>query len=305
DVLRLADELPGSPSALPLRPWWLVLAAVVLSFAFLRAARPDWRRVAGRAACLAWAALLVPWSARPARFEVHQLAVGHGSALLVRAPGSPTWIVDAGSRDRADVAREALAPTLAWFDDAHVATCATHEDADHLGALRWLAAHRAPRMHAGASDEALRAALPRGARLVDAQAGALVLHHDARVGLELRLERGLVRAGNEGSRTFVADFGGREVVACGDAEAEGLEAWLERRAPRPVDLLVWPHHGADFLLGARLLEELSPVEAWFSSSAEIPPAARLLERATPSAIPWRSSAHGPLSWSARPPGARR
>jgi competence protein ComEC len=298
DILRMADELPGSPSALPARPWWLVLLAVVLSFAFLRATRPAWRHCAGRGAFLLWAVLCLPWRARPARLEVHQLAVGHGSALIVRAPGSPTWIVDAGSRDRADVAREALAPTLAWFDDAHLALCATHEDADHMGALVWLAAHRAPVLHAGATNAALRAALPRSARLLDCSSGAQVLHHDARTGLELRLERGLERDGNEGSRTFVANHAGREVVVCGDAEAEGLEAWLERRAPRPVDLLVWPHHGADFLLGARLLEELAPAMAWFSSSQATPPAAYLCERTRPTATPWRSSAAGPLSWSA-------
>lgn len=304
DILRVADELPGSPSALPLRPWWLVLLAVILSFAFLRATRPTRRWLAGRGACLAWAALCATWSARPARLEVHQLAVGHGSALVVRAPGSPTWIIDAGSRDRADVAREALAPTLAWFDDARLATCATHEDADHIGALAWLAAHRAPIVHAGATSKVLLAALPRGARRVDCASGALVLHEDARAGLELRLERGLERAGNEGSRTFIASFAGREVVVCGDAEAEGLEAWLERRAPRPVELLVWPHHGADFLLGARLLEELAPREAWFSSSDPAPPASRLCEDTRPGPTRWRSSAEGPLSWRARDEDAR-
>jgi beta-lactamase superfamily II metal-dependent hydrolase len=299
-MLRCADELPGSPCPLPLRPWWLVLAAVVLCFAALRAARPSWRRACGRLACLAWAVACLPWSAKPARLEVHQLAVGHGSALLLRAPGSPTWIIDAGSRDRADVAREALAPTLAWFDDAVLATVATHEDADHLGALAWIAAHRAPTLHAGAANEALLRALPRGARLHDCGGGSVVLHHDRRQGLELRLERGLVREGNEGSRTFVANLEGREVVVCGDAEEAGLESWLARRAARPVELLVWPHHGADFPLAARLLEELAPREVWFSSSNAAPPAAIVCARSRPAATPWRSSAHGPLAWRVQP-----
>ena len=283
-LLHGADALPGSPSALPLRPDWLVAAATALVFAVCVLRAEGARRVALRLAALCWAVLLVPWTAAPAALEVHALSVGAGSCTLVRGPGLGTWLVDAGSRDRRDVPREAVAPLLAAWECDELSLVATHDDRDHDGALPWLAAHRGVALHAGSVSSELDKVLgPAGA-------ATLVPASPATGGVELALERGLDIRGNEGSRC-VRISGRRQVVlVCGDAEAEGLEAWLERTPEERVDLLVWPHHGADFLAARRLVAELEPAETWFGSSAAVPPAVQVLGGRA-----WRSSAAASLS----------
>ena len=51
-------------------------------------------RIATRAATLGAALLLLPWSAAPAGLEVHLLDVGHGSSVVLRAPGIEALIFD-------------------------------------------------------------------------------------------------------------------------------------------------------------------------------------------------------------------
>ncbi len=122
-LLELCDRVAGSPVPLPPRPFVVLLAACAPLFvlwvldrgrrAAARDASPTCARAAGepwlRGACAAWALVLLPWQAAPTACEVWALDVGHGSAVLVRTPDQGTWIYDAGSRDRPDVARQARA----------------------------------------------------------------------------------------------------------------------------------------------------------------------------------------------------
>src|SRR5713226_1548908 len=82
------------------------------------------------------------------------------------------------------------------------------------------------------------------------------------------------------------------IVLSGDAEAEGLSAWLACRPRRgPVRMLLFPHHGSDTDLIAPLLAALRPQEIWISTSGT-PGVARELERR---GIPCRTTAlDGPL-----------
>ena len=108
----------------------------------------------------------------------------------------------------------------------------------------------------------------------------------------LELSRGLEIEGNEGSRTLEVLWGGRRVVLCGDAEAEGLAAWLSARPRRgPVRMLLFPHHGSDTSRIASLLAALQPEEVWISASGTPEVSAELRRRRIPCRI---TSEEGPL-----------
>jgi len=290
-LLQACDALPGSPCALPARPLWLIALTVGCTLAAMALQASATRQQAARAAALLWVVLLVPWTAAPRAVEVHALAVGAGSCTVVRGPALGVWIIDAGSRDRRAVAQEALAPLLAAWESTEIHTIATHGDRDHDGALPWVGAHRLPQLHAGHLSKELDRALTATTRHIDTTTGAVRVVQPTRENgrCELWLERGLDREGNEGSRFVRLRTPSQTLLVCGDAEAEGLEAWLEQTPREAVDLLVWPHHGADFLLAQRLLSSVQPAEVWFSSSLERPPAVHAL-----GAQVWRSTASGPL-----------
>ncbi len=110
--------------------------------------------------------------------------------------------------------------------------------------------------------------------------------------LGLELSRGLDVDGNEGSRCLEITWRDERIVLSGDAEAEGLAAWLSSQPRRgPVRMLLFPHHGSDTNLIAPLLAALRPREIWIST-AGTPGVARELERR---GIPCRfTSVEGPL-----------
>jgi len=262
--LELLDRLPGTPCPLPLRPDWLLLAAVIATLSALAG-----RVAAGRLAALLWGAVLLPWTPAPSGVELAALDVGHGTAVVLRAPGEPCWIFDAGSRDRPGVARGALAPILRRWEASAPAVVLSHAHRDHASALGWLVERYPPRSWSGACPAWLMAALPLRAPRRDVEPGRTGLA--SRGPVSLHLVRGLASEENEGSRTLVASWEGGCAVLCGDAEGEGLRRALEGGLlPERASLLLIPHHGSDTPLLADLLRRCAPEEVWVSSGAEVP-----------------------------------
>ncbi len=287
-MLEIFDRVPGSPDLLPHRPGWLIGAAVLATFAVLRGGRSA--RLFGRAAGLAWAAIAVPWTAAPRGLELWALDVGSGTAVVWRAPGSGAWLFDAGSRDRPDVAREAVLPLLREWEAARLTIVLSHADRDHDGALPHLASRMAPRLWMGALPAHCAERLPHTTAHVDVRTGAVGT--GASTGMAVSLERGLAREDNEGSRSVRIAYGGEEIVLCGDAEAEGLRAWLANLPRSPaLRLLLLPHHGSESALLGPLLAATRPREVWVSGPRAIPIAAELDRRD----LAWRWTARdGPL-----------
>lgn len=284
-TLELLDSLPGTPLPLPERPGWLLLAAGALLLA-----RPLPRRALG----LAWGTLLLPWSGTARQLTVDLLDVGHGTALVLRAPGEPCWVFDAGSRDRPGVARQALFPLLRRLDPGRVAVVLSHSERDHAGALPWLVERFPPAVWAGALPSRIACRLPSDCPRVDLETGCLELDHrsGAAVPLRMRLLRGERGAGNEGSRSLEVSWGGHRLLLCGDAEEVGLRRTLERHEVEgPVSLLLLPHHGSECDYLGELLRAVRPEEVWVSCGEE-PAVARELDRR---ALPWLATAGvGPL-----------
>ncbi len=312
-MLELLDRVPGSPDVLPHRPAWLVLAAVVLTFAWLyrftRAQRDDdganhvtaarsfasyAAAIVARAAAVAWVAILVPWTAAPRGLELWALDVGSGTAVVWRAPGAGAWVFDAGSRDRPDVTREALLPLLRHWEATRLTIVLSHADRDHDGGLPYLALRIPPTVWAGALPAHCAERLPHTTARMDVETGtaSLCAPSTDRGGLAVFLERGLAQGDNEGSRTARIAWAGEEIVLCGDAEADGLRAWLAMQTARPaLRLLLLPHHGSDSQLLGPLFAATGPAETWVSGPVEIPIRAELDRRR----LSWRWTARdGPL-----------
>jgi competence protein ComEC len=304
EILRWIDSLPGTPAPLPLRPlWalWIPIACWALALGLERRSR--WRRWALATACVASAVVLAPWTPSPERLEVVALDVGHGTAIAMRAPGPATWIFDCGSRDRARVAQEALAPLLAAWESTAPAVVLSHEDLDHASGLPWLAERYPPWLWAGAVPALWSERLAHTAGRLDLGPGTLFLpaspSGDPPGPIRLVLARGTApggsddsAGGNEGSRTLLVRCGGETLLLCGDAEGAGLSSLLEAGVlDGRCRLLLLPHHGSDTPLLGRLMRAASPSEVWVSCSGP-PPVARELDRR---GVRWRSTAEGPLA----------
>lgn len=301
ELLGWFDRFPATPLALPPRPLWLLLCATGLTFlALLRRSATS-----GRFAALAFAGLLAPGELAPRGLELRVLDVGHGCAMVLRAPGLPALVFDAGSRDRPGVARRALGPLLRRFDPGEVVTVCSHTDADHRKALPWVASRFPTRVHGGALLPEHEQHLLRRTRRVDFPSGRRRLELGPGP-LGLHLVRGADLEGNEGSRTLVIEIAGESIILAGDAVAEGLDAELNRGwLPTRPRLLVAPHHGSFGAAVARELDALEPREIWVSVSGSPPMAGEYARRGLPVRITGRD---GPLALdlpeSHTPPGPR-
>jgi hypothetical protein len=200
--MRAFDLLPFTPAPLPPRPGWLVALVCAATFVCVMRRRQQVPvRALARVTALAWAVLLVPWRSAPARVEIHALEVGAGTAVVIEGPGLGTWVFDAGSRDRPDVAREALGPLLRRIDPGSVGVVLSHADRDHESALSWMIERFPPHAFAGALPAHIAERLPHESARIDVARGRTRLPplRGSASGVELVLERGLDVEGNEGS----------------------------------------------------------------------------------------------------------
>ncbi len=299
-LLELADHLPGTPLALPPRPgWWLVLATAGTLFV----ASGKAPRALARATALAFGLLLLPWRPAAAGLELYLLDVGNGTAAVLRAPGLPALVFDAGSRDRRGVGRGALAPLLAALEVRGAVYALSHVDRDHSAALPWVLERFPPRLWLGARTREIEARLPRGVPRIDPDVGRSELRLAAGDGGPLRLEllRGRAGEDNQGSRSLLVDWGGERLLLSGDADDAGLAhklraGWLDG----PLRLLLVPHHGSESRFLFPLLERAAPREVWVSASGEPPAVPELARRG----LAWRSTGRdGPLELHLPGPGA--
>jgi len=299
-LLELADRLPGSPLPLPERPAWLVLLATTAAFGALAAAGRT-RALARATARAGFALLLVPWTPAPRGVELVALDVGHGTCLVLRAPGLPLVVFDAGSRDRTALLDEALGPLLSRLEPAGIAAGGSHAHRDHAGALATLLERYPPVLLFGALPPGLGERFPH-VPAIDLAQGRVELVPGGGAGAPVRLQlvRGSDAAGNEGSRTLVVLGPEGRLVLTGDAEGAGLLAalragWLAGEAP--ARLLLAPHHGSDTPLLGPLLAELRPREVWISTSRPSAIEAELLRRGVRCRT---TAAEGPLALGLRP-----
>lgn len=295
-LLAWGDGLPATPWLLPARPAWCVALPLVLLVLGRtleprgkREQRQRQRHLFNASAWLATAALLLPWTAAPATAEVHLLAVGHGTAAVVRTERDEVWIFDAGSRDRLGVWSRALEPLLASWEAGAPHVILSHGDGDHWNALARLVERVAPAIWYGHVPAELD--LPPRVPRQDLDRGAMRLRDGA---TRLTLLRGGELPGNEGSRSLLVETNGQRLLLSGDAEGPGLRALLDDWPPgADLDVLLMPHHGSDSPHLDALLASLRPREIWISKSGEAQLEAELTRRKQPYRTTERD---GRLSW---------
>ncbi len=292
-LLRFVDGLAGTPAPLPQRPALLLALAAWTPLALARVPRTRGAHGLRRASFALAGALLLPWTATARALEVVALDVGHGTAVLLRAPGRPCLVFDAGSRDRQYLATTAIEPLLAAWDVGRVDVVLSHGDRDHRSALARVATRHPPRTWSGALPDELAALLPADCERVDPASGAA--RWRGRGPLELVLARGLDEHGNEGSRALAVRCGEARVLLFGDAEDAGLRRLLETGvADGRWDVLLQPHHGSDMRWIGALFEAARPARVWVSA-AEDPQVARELDRR---GLAWLcTSRAGPLTFA--------
>jgi len=174
-----------------------------------------------------------------ADLPVTVLAVGHGLAVVLQAPGY-NLLYDAGPRySSSDAGDSVVAPALARLGVRRLhAMVISHGDSDHAGgAASVLAFHPEAELIAPG-----RYGLPAN-RYRRCEAGAAWEAGEARFRV-LSPEPGTSGQGNNSSCVLLVEAGRARVLLPGDLEASGEARLLGSLSGAPFDLLLSPHHGS-------------------------------------------------------------
>jgi competence protein ComEC len=256
-LVDLADRCPGSYFHVGDVPdWWLWLFYLILLLMVtqpLLRVRWRWAVPAG----IAWLCLgLLMASARLPADEMRCtfLAVGHGGCIVVETPDGRTLLYDAGATAGPDCTRRQIAPFL-WHRGIHRIdeVFLSHGDLDHFNGLIELA-ERFPigqvtytPTFADKDTEGVRVTLEelerRGIPVRIVSAGDRLTSGD--VVMDVLHPPASGSAGNENARSLVLaiQHAGRTILLTGDLDGAGLTRVLEL-PPRPVDVMLAPHHGS-------------------------------------------------------------
>lgn len=237
--------------------WWLW----VFYLGLLAALTQQWLRRRWRWATLAGAGwLCVGLAAGAARLPSDELrctflAVGHGGCTVLETPDGRTLLYDAGSLAGPEVTRRQIAPYL-WhrgirrIDEVIL----SHADLDHFNGLPDLLDRFAigqvtcSPTFADKTIPAVPLTLERlrqrGVPVRIVRAGDRLMAGD--VSLEVLHPPAVGPEGNENARSLVLQVrhAGHSILLTGDLEGDGLRRLLDEVAPRPVDVLMAPHHGS-------------------------------------------------------------
>ncbi len=202
--------------------------------------------------------LAVGWVGRrlePRLLRCTNLAVGHGTAVVLELPDGRTLLYDAGRLGSPQAASDAMAGYLWSRGVTHLdAVVLSHADADHYNALPALTrqfsigvVYISPVMFDDMSPglAALRRALDEThAPIREVWApDRLDAGPDCTIEILHPPRRGLLASDNANSIVLAIEHAGRRLLLTGDLESPGLDAVLAEE-PLDCDVLVAPHHGS-------------------------------------------------------------
>ncbi len=197
---------------------------------------------------------LALWPQRPSSFACTFLAVGHGGCIVIETASGEVLVSDAGAMSGPDVTRRTIAPFLWQAGYRRIdALFLSHADLDHFNGVKSVLERfrvgkayvtpsfrerLSPGVQLTAADLDRRGIPVEVLRRGDALSfGDLTLEilHPPQVGPD----------GNENARSLVIHLRTQDAsfLLTGDLEGPGLEQLL-RQEPRPVDVLMAPHHGS-------------------------------------------------------------
>ena len=264
-LVTWVDALPGSSSYATAPPtWWLVGFYALMVTTVLTHQR--WR-IRCVVALIVWIILAAVWPMQKSasdELRVTFLSVGHGGCIVMELPDGRCLLYDAGSTLGPDITRYVIAPYL-WergigrIDELFL----SHGDADHFNGVRELArrfpigqATLTPTFLDSEKPEVLTTLAELQRRNIPtriAVAGdsfrsddvTLTVLHPPRVGPN----------GNENSRSMVLliEHATHRILLTGDLEKAGTNL-VATQLPRPVDVMMAPHHGSQGAEPNRLMK---------------------------------------------------
>ena len=255
------DRVPGVELGVRPLPLWAVAGFYVLLL--VAAGR---RRLGLRLGQVAIIGLLVLnvgilaplFSAPPRDVEISVIAVGSGSATLVRFPEGGVLVYDCGSASRPDIGARVAAPFL-WHKGVRQIDCliVSHGDMDHWSGVADLLEHfevgvvflPATYGRRGKGLELLDILREKKAQVVRVGAGDRIsgpFGTDVEILHPCRNMQGWpMLTPNNASCVIRIRSGGASVLLTGDLEMAGVQMLLRENPGLRADVLVAPHHGMD------------------------------------------------------------
>lgn len=256
-LIEVAQSVPYGHFFMPgPASWWLAgfYGGLGLWLVFPKwRPRPRW----AVAAVVGWGAVGIGASlaGRGDRLECTFLAVGHGSATVLRLPSGETILFDAGQSMSPEQGARTVADCLWSQGVARIdAVIISHPDADHYNALPGLLERFpvgevcvSPLMFREESRALvyLRESIEgHGVPIRTVAAGdRFAAGEDCRVEVLHPPARCMLGDDNANSLVLAVEYRGRRLLLPGDLSSPGLE-WLLATPGRDCDVLVAPHHGS-------------------------------------------------------------
>ncbi len=274
--------------------WWVGLWYLLLTLvAVVEYGAPRFRGVALRLGLALVAAAFVPgWIesiSTPNQLRFSAIAVGHGSSMLIEAPGGEVILYDAGSLGSPGRSTEIISRVL-WSRGIQKidAVILSHSDVDHYNAMPglmerfsigsvWTTRVMFDPWEANSPNsgpvklEAILNEQKIPVRLL-ALGDLIQLGNDwQRVKLEVLhpTELGVFGSDNANSLVLGIEFLDKRIILTGDVESPGLEHLLATE-PYPCELLLAPHHGSERSNPPGLIEWCHPQRVLISSGHHHP-----------------------------------
>lgn len=263
--VRALASIPGTSVMTPSPPLWLVLLALAVCGLWMMKRT---LKIPGHAIALGLGACMVasvfwylPGRPGDGELRVRVLAVGNGTAILMRLPNGRAIAYDIGTMPPYEIYRATLRPALGAERIRRLdAVIVSHPDLDHFSGLPDLA-RWTPVREVWASPNLLSATAPArttAARLLrddlkrrrvpvrTLNAGDRLRNAgdvDAEVLWPPANEPDVARDSNESSIVLRLRCAGHAILLCGDIERLPQQ-WLAAHADIRADVLVLPHHGS-------------------------------------------------------------
>ena len=266
-VVDWLGRLPGMGFELrPVGWWWVLACYAVMAMVVLRR---RWRF--GRAGAIVGIVLLAgatAWTQRPApappTAQLHLLSVGAGQCAVLRTPSGQTFLFDAGSQTRLDVADRTVRPFLRHLRMPNpTAAFISHANTDHFNALPDLLATGSlqrvyvsdyfgsdpPGLEEQPVDVVMRLLRDAGVEIVRLRMGSTVQLDDRTAVEVLWPPEGLADDVQPNDRSLVLRIicDGRSVIVPGDAQELAQRELMARADDADAlraDAMILPHHGS-------------------------------------------------------------
>ena len=186
--------------------------------------------------------------------ELTFIDVGHGTSVFIQGPSGETWLYDAGRLGDAQRSYLGIAGVLWNQGTSRIDRLfLSHADSDHFNAIGGLSKRFAIQrlITTQRTIESLSTSLQTTLSGIRRQGIPIELWHqgkifedgDFRVEVLHPPQAGVAGSDNANSMSLLLTFAGHRVLLPGDLEGEGTKQ-LITQPPRPVSILMAPHHGS-------------------------------------------------------------